>query len=790
MADLAGVNGLRETFKVVGKRNLPGKLSYAMATGIAKYGVDYVLPGMLFAKFLRSPYAHARILSIDCTKARAIDGVVDIITYEDEDIKKLHMTDLDGSVPMLDSIADREGVEVGAIVVAESEDICDEALQALDIEWEVLPHVVDLLDGRREDAPVIRPGETDPPKMMGRPLPLDDDTPPKRGNVNYAFITDGDPDAGYAEADHVIEYKVYTPGVAAHLPNPPGSVAWWAKDPYFGEGENLHIEGIVRERGRVSELYGIPMERIIQEGLFMGGRYCDWGVRRSQIITPFLAKRVGRPVRCVNTRENVFDYLRNERYIYMKVGFKNDGTITVVDDYSVAEGGSRGNAAFGNVGDFRQGPYNAIRTKNIRQRMEIVDSNKGIMYCSGQFCPFNWDTITVAIHLIAEKLNMDPIDVALRNVHGPDSKDDPRIVPSLAMCVEKGRELMNWNWHKAGTKKLPDGRMHGMSFRYQMCPRHSGAVYECKLEYRSGKVYMPTQGPAFGAFVVECVAMVAAEELGISYDEINIDFDYRARFRAYGGGSDATAATTWVMKECANKLKRQILEAAISFSEEPKPHEWHFGEKWLTPPENNLFKGLKPEDLDIADSRIFVKADPSKSIPFSQATSETLTASHVGRPPLSVWTVAEGGKVLDVMNTTYCEVAVDTDTGEVEILRFGAVVDPGLVFRPISFESQIDQVMYMSQGCQLTEDYIFDKRSGVLLNNNMIEYKKPGMLDVARVDKDYVESRGSDGAYGSSGISHTMANSHQVILAIYNAIGVLVDPPATPDRVLKALGKI
>jgi len=159
MADLAGINGQREKFRVVGKPNLPGRLSYAMATGIAKYGIDYVVPNMLHAKFLRSPYANARVISVDSAKARAIPGVVDIITWEDEDIKGLSSGGgfMGPAQPFLDNLADQEGAEVAVIVVAESEDICEEALRQLDVKWEVLPHVVDLREGRNPDAPVIRP---------------------------------------------------------------------------------------------------------------------------------------------------------------------------------------------------------------------------------------------------------------------------------------------------------------------------------------------------------------------------------------------------------------------------------------------------------------------------------------------------------------------------------------------------------------------------------------------------------------------------------------------------------
>jgi carbon-monoxide dehydrogenase large subunit len=136
-----------------------------------------------------------------------------------------------------------------------------------------------------------------------------------------------------------------------------------------------------------------------------------------------------------------------------------------------------------------------------------------------------------------------------------------------------------------------------------------------------------------------------------------------------------------------------------------------------------------------------------------------------------------------------CEVAVDTETGLVEIIRFGVVADPGKVIRLTSLESQIDQVMDFSAGCQLTEDYYFDKETGVKLNANMFDYKKISMLDMPQVDRKCLETRAGNAAYGANGISHSLANTHLVICAIQNAIGKWVDPPATPDKVLKALGK-
>ena len=243
MADLAGANGTRKEFRVVGKPNLPGVLSWSQATGVAKFGLDYVVPDMLEAKFLRSPYANAWIRSVDTSKARAIPGVVDILTWEDEDLRELRLGGGMGgqSEPFLDNIADQEGAEVGVIVVAENVDICEEALRALVVDWVVLPHQVDLRWGREADAAVIRPAPPYP--KAGGPRP-GTQNPPKKGNVSYSNVNDGDIEAGFREADHIIEYDVNTAAFSGHIPNPTGSVAWWFDDAVHGEGRNLRIEGI------------------------------------------------------------------------------------------------------------------------------------------------------------------------------------------------------------------------------------------------------------------------------------------------------------------------------------------------------------------------------------------------------------------------------------------------------------------------------------------------------------------------------------------------------------------
>jgi carbon-monoxide dehydrogenase large subunit len=239
------------------------------------------------------------------------------------------------------------------------------------------------------------------------------------------------------------------------------------------------------------------------------------------------------------------------------------------------------------------------------------------------------------------------------------------------------------------------------------------------------------------------------------------------------------------MKECANKLKKLILETAIEEANKPAAT----GGIMMGAPgpkqAPNPFKGLKPEDLDMQNGKVIVKDDPSKGLPLAQAVRANLFATYSGRPPLCLWN--QRGKELDTMNVATCEVAVDEETGEVEILRFGVVTDTGKIMRQTSLEGQIHQVLDFTKGCQLQEEFIYDQKTGVRLSTNMFEYKKVSMLDMPRVDLELLETRAGNACYGSNGISHSLANTHLIIMAIHNAIGKWVESPATPEKVLMAI---
>jgi CO/xanthine dehydrogenase Mo-binding subunit len=760
MADIEGSNGQRAEFKAVGRANVPGKLSYVIATGKAKFGTDAVMPGMLHAKFLRCPYGRAKVKNIDIRKTERLEGVVEIITWDDPEVLKINgglthpdvrtMAGIHGA--LIPGEAETEDEEIGAVVVAVTPEICDEALSRIHVEWDVLPSLVDARDGLKPGAPIIRQD----PKALASPFAV------------------GDVEAGFKAADHVVEFDWAHSRTASHIPNPNGSVAWWAQDPWGGEDPTLYIEGISPTWGafQLRPLYGVTFDKLHRGTLFQGGKYCDWIIRRSQLVTPLLARRTGKPVCCVNLRQNDFYVANPQRFSHAKVGFKKDGLITAFEESTVADEGAPEESAFAMGGfEARMSPFNTTRCVNQKSLYQGVFTNSGRNTLS-QTSPFNWDSMTIAEQIVAEQLGMDPTEVALKNVHGPASQTDPGVPPSLQMCIEKGRQAMNWKWHPAGTRKLPDGRLHGLSFRYNQSPRHATQPYTATVTIQAdNKVYVPLKGPWCGVYSADACALVVAEELGAKVEDVILLYDEKALFTPVGGGSDGSTASSWVMKEAAAACKKLLLKLAA--------------------PKFNA----RPEDLDTKDTKVFLKSNPGRTIAFGQFIADEgfgdhdldIAATHFGRPPET--TYHKGGKVLDVMNASFCEVAVDPETGGVEVTQFVVVCDPGKVLRMTSFEGQLHQAMFFSQGGGLSEEFIYDKATGVKLSTNMWEYKKPTMLDFGPIETYAVETRGGNACYGASGISHCMAAPLLPVCAVANAIGHWIAPPVTPDKILKALGK-
>lgn len=763
--EFKGRNQDRQEFKVVGRRDIPGRLSYALASGTAKFAREVIVPGMLHGKILRSPYGRARIKRIDVSKAKALPGVKAVITWEDEQIASMPLLSamdpprFEGSpfrafqshgVPVLGNEAEREGDEIGACVAAESEELCDEALKLIEIEWEVLPHLLDPRKALLADAPILHPE-----------LGVDSNC------IQRWSWEDGDVEAGFREADHIIEYDRFFPFFNTHKPNPFTVVAWWQLDHAGGEGKTLFIESdsYTFALRAVMAAFDLPEDKVRWLTICSGGQYCDLVSRRPVILAPLLAARTGRPVRIANTRRESFDIGGGGAdYTHAKIGFRKDGVLTAVQSNVVSSIGTKA----GIISDHSIEFFRMTKCPNIRSECRSVFTNTA-RQSADPGLPYNWEVFTTAFWRIADTLHMDPAEVMLKNCHTPG--------PSLKACIEEGKEAMRWDekWHTPGTKRLPNGKMHGMSFRYHDAPRHPHAVYTCTLILRSdGKVYMPHRGSWRGVFCEDACALVVAEELGARPEDVVVQFDPNASATAVGGGSDGGGAATWVAKEAAIDLKVLLLKNAAAALK------------------------VAPEDLDTKESRVFLKANPEKSYGFGMFAADSvfgwprdLTASYTGRPPLGSWKRDTRYRVLDTMNALFCEVEVDTETGDVEITHYVAACDVGKAIRPSSVEGQIEGQLVMNTACAKLEDYVWDEKTGVLLNGSDLEYKVPTILDVPPIEAIILESRLGSGCYGATGISHQIVDKGIVACAVHNAIGKWIDSvPITPDKVLEALGEV
>ena len=248
---------------------------------------------MLHAKFLHSPYANAQgARAWIRRRPERSPGVVDIVTWEDEVIKNLVSGGEHGAAPRpwLDNLADQEGAEVAVIVVAENEDICEDALGRSTWNGRVLPHVVDLLvKARKPDAFVIRPTDRSTPQFR-MPDPNAPPNPPKQGNVAYSNVIQGDVEDGFKQADHIMEYDMYMPCLLRACPQPTRFGGVVVETAYTARAKPRTLKapsGDVLPRS--ARMYDTPLEKVVQEGLFMGGRYCDWGLaspRKSRRSSP------------------------------------------------------------------------------------------------------------------------------------------------------------------------------------------------------------------------------------------------------------------------------------------------------------------------------------------------------------------------------------------------------------------------------------------------------------------------------------------------------------------------
>ena len=756
---LEGTNDERQEFKYVGTWDHPGRQSWDMTSGAAKYPTDLYREGQLYAMCLRSPYGHAKIKKLDISEAEKIEGVKLILTYEDEEIaampKYIPSYFTFGQSPLLGTEAEFEGDEVGCVVVAETEEICKKALDYVKVDWEVLPFILDCREAGKPGAPILRP-EMNPDSNM-------------TGNTFGAAVKweNGNVEEGFKEADYIETIEYGRPMWSQFRSMPAAYFSYWDDDPWGNpDGEKMcyvtNHAHFPSNGPLVSAFQGMGLheDKVRALSPYMASRYCDFVEKRGAQLSPVLSKRLGGvPVKMVTTRRQAFDAAVPETYFTIRIGFKEDGTLCAVHCKNVHQSGARGG-----YGDKTHGhlvlPPNAQAFKstscpNIYSEMEYYVTNGACTTADpGKDM---WEPVNLTFAKIADTLGMDITDVIMKNVIITQ--------PSLEACMEAGKKAFHWDekWHLAGKKVLPDGRLHGVAARACWSMTWGMISYNINLRLNTdGKVYMPYSEALIGTYWPDAVQLVIAEEMGMKPEDVIVYYAANYPNWQKGDAADRASTCTWAAKEAAILLKNRVLSAIYMY-----------------------VGAASPEEADIVDSMLTLKADPSVQVPLVGLGQ--FGEGFCGKP-----NVPFQSDVVRTMNVDFCEVAVDPETGLVEILDYTAAHDFGKVIRPASAMGQLEMALTMASGRALREEIIWDPNTGVLLNGNMYDYKVPTALDQPPMDNVAVETRCGGGAYGSTGVAHAHTNAGLVGCAIQNAIGgdFITMQPFTPDRVLAALGKI
>ncbi len=768
---------------IIGERGHIPPDAHTKVVGTAEFTSDVVRPNMLYVKYYIAQRGAGRIKKLDTSKTEQVDGVVKVLRYDDKSIKWASDTLKPGN--MTTFLNDRvywAGHPVGFAVVAVSEYACDQAIKKAVIEWEDLPCEVDYnkalasKDLYRED---INPQNN----IMD-----------KGEKVNNAI---GDVEEGFKHCDHIIEFEYEI------AENTPVSAEPMTCVCEFDNDDNCKIWFHGQAFNTIEEVVGefVPQNKIDMHSAFNGGTFggpishqCEGWTAWLAIIAAYITRRPCKSVWEDCQFVGADECMGHHKW---KVGYNNDGKIIAVDLDTVASGMMIG----GEISKIKA----STCIPNLRHTYVYPLYNRVVpgVFRDGAVAGTCQNMLFAHV---AAALNMDPTEVALIN-DGGDGKTLAELEPkrveegfpagrdSLKECLEKGKKAFNWSskYHAAGTRKLADGRMHGVGFTWtESWQNWPYRRTRCGINVRyDGTVDVIYRRSCTGPLVALPYAQVVAAEMGMKLDDViyqpdrhNVGFDTMSE-----ASSSGVATNLGALVLAARKAKQNLLEYACKDAV-----TFMFG---MEIPNPAPFTGLTPDALDMKDSVIFEKANPSHT-----ATVKQVVQLHAGWNPIfqhefsRFFTEAESD-IPNYMDTAlgrqchFVEVAVDTDTGKVEILSACLVNDVGTAINPDVINGQQYGGFSMGMGRGNAQEVVYDPVTGAKLNDNMVFYPILGIGDVGPISCEIVETKTGYSPYGAVGLGECgcAATMGLTAAAVYNAIGKWVDIPTTPNNVLKALGK-
>ena len=759
----------KKGFSVIGKP-LPKVDAMAKCAGETVYADDLHLPRMTYAKLLRSPHPHARVLRVNPERALRLEGVYAVLTGKDLPEKfGIMPATQDEEALALDKV--RYVGDPVAAVAAVSETLADKALGYIDVEYEILKPILTIEDAL---------ASTDESARIH--------TWNRRANIQKAVSLEfGDMDGAFAQADHIFEDTFFYQG-NTHLP-----MEQYCAIGFYGPDEKLTLWSSTQTphylHRALAKVLGLPASRIRVIATPVGGGFGGKSDPFShEICVAKLSMITRRPVKITLTREETF-YVHRGRHpvkMWMKTGVKKDGTLQAMHFRSFLDGG--GYSSYGLASVYYTGALQTVAYKLPAYKFEGVRVFTNKPACGpkrGHGTPQPRFAFEVQLDEIAEKLGMDPTDLRLKQLTEPNTVtvNGLRIgTTGLRECIEKVAERAEW---KKKFRKLPFG--HGIGFAastyisgaglpiYWNDMPHSGV--QIKLD-RGGGVTVFCGSTDIGQGSDSILAYATAEEFGIDPADIRVvtaDTDLTpVDLGSYS--SRVTVMTGNATIEACGKLKKTLLEVASEVLEVPA------------------------DDLEFADGRVRSQSLPERGISFvecvqkTEAKFGTLGATGSYRPPKHPANYKGSGcgpTPAFTFSTAIVELHCDPETGEIKIDKVWIAHDCGRAFNPLLVEGQTEGSVYMALGEVLMEEQIF-RKSGLHKIPSILEYKSPTTLETPEIETILVETNDPEGPYGAkeAGQGPLLPVIPAVSNAVYDAVGVRIhEIPITPDKILRALDK-
>ena len=745
-------------YKVIGTRPIRHD-GTDKVTGRAVYGGDVQLPGMLYGQVLRSPHGHARIRSIDTSRAEALEGVRAVVTglgdlppTEGDEIVDLgegpaklkYMRD---NVLATDKVLYRGHAVAG--VAAINQHIAEEALGLIDVDYEVLPPYTEVLEAMKEDAVLLHEDLTT--QEFG------EDTGRKSNIASHNQDKLGDIAEGFARADVVAEYEVNTATVHQGYIEPHNGTASWSQD------GNLTVwtstQGSFTARGQLGAVLDVPVQKVKVVPQEIGGGFGGKIPVYLEPVAALLSRKTGQPVKIIMTRADCFEGTGPTpgSFVRVRMGADRNGKLTAAEAWIAFEaGGYPGSPVFAAA----MCVFSCYDIPNCLVDSFDVVTNKprSFAYRAPGSTHVAFATEKVMDDLAAQ-LGMDPVEFRLQNVAVEGTRrSDGVVYPRIGAreCLEVVRDHEHYKAPLEGPNR---GR--GMALGYWFNIGFKSAVTAAVND--DGTVNLVEGSTDIGGTRTS-IAMQFAETLGLAAEAINpavVDTN-SIGFTDVTGGSRVTYATGWAAHDAAIDVRNQMVERAAALWE------------------------VDAADVEFGDGS-FRTRDGAKKLSFKELAGKL---GETGGPVIGKASVDPNAGVGGSFSANIVDVEVDPETGKVTILRFTAIQDAGKAIHPSYVEGQMQGGSVQGIGWALNEEYFYNE--GVMENSTFLDYRIPTTLDLPMIDTVIVEVPNPGHPFGVRGVgeANIAPPPAAIASAISDATGVrLCDLPMRPDRIAAAISE-